>query len=158
MDPEIKKQALREVTYGLYIVSAIADGVAGADTVNWLSQASFSPPLVMVGIKQDSNLHAAVDKSGSLVINILSASQKEIAQDFFRATTVEENKLNGHSFTVGVTGAPVLDEVYAYLECQVRDKVALGDHTVVIAEVVEAGHRREDWPLEMWGTGWLYGG
>ncbi len=38
------------------------------------------------------------------------------------------------------------------------DKVALGDHTVFVAEVVNAEHRRDERPLEMRGTGWFYGG
>ena len=38
------------------------------------------------------------------------------------------------------------------------DNVALGDHTVFVAEVVDAGHRRQDEPLEMWPTNWFYGG
>jgi len=45
------------------------------------------------------------------------------------------------------------------MHCQTAtDKVVLGDHTVFAAEVVDAGHRREDKPLEVWPTHWFYGG
>ena len=44
MDPDVKKETLRQITYGMYIVTSMADDVVGADTVNWLSQASFDPP------------------------------------------------------------------------------------------------------------------
>ena len=38
------------------------------------------------------------------------------------------------------------------------DKLAIGDHTIFVGEVIAAEHRLEDKPLEMWGTGWFYGG
>lgn len=158
MDPDIKKQALRQITYGLYVMSSASDDVVSAGTVNWLSQASFDPPLVMASAKADSGLHAAVEKSGTFAVNFLSASQKQFAEDFFRPTNIEGNLINGHAFKPGTTGAPVLDEVYAYIECKVTDKLAMGDHTVFVGEVIAAEHRREDKPLEMWGTGWFYGG
>ena len=52
----------------------------------------------------------------------------------------------------------MLDEVYAYVECRVSGKMAVGDHTVFAGEVVAAEHRRDDRPLEMWDTVWFYGG
>jgi flavin reductase (DIM6/NTAB) family NADH-FMN oxidoreductase RutF len=51
VDSQIKKQTLRLLNYGLYVVTAAdKDGVA-AGSVNWLSQVSFQPPLVMAAIK-----------------------------------------------------------------------------------------------------------
>ena len=158
MDPDIKKKALRQITYGLYVMSSSSGDDINAGTVNWLSQASFNPPLVMVAAKVDSGLHATVEKSGTFAVNFLSASQKQFAEDFFRPSTVEGNKINGHPFKPGETGAPVLDEVYAYIECKVTVKLAIGDHTIFVGEVIAAEHRLEDKPLEMWGTGWFYGG
>jgi|TARA_B100001971_G_scaffold208553_1_gene230564 flavin reductase (DIM6/NTAB) family NADH-FMN oxidoreductase RutF len=158
MDPDKKKVALRQISYGLYIVSSEHDKVIGADTVNWLSQASFDPPLIMVAIKADSNLHTATKGSGSFAVNILSSSQKDLAQDFFRPTSAEGSKLNGHSFRKETTGSPILEEVYAYAECKVVGEIALGDHTIFAGEVIEAEHIREDQPLEMTATGWYYGG
>ena len=158
MDADVKKKVLRQITYGLYVASASADGQMSAGTVNWVSQASFGPPLVMMGVKKDSGLHETVKKSNSFVVNILSADQKQFAEDFFRPTVVEGNVINGHAFTTGVTGGAVLDEVYSYFECKVTGSVEQGDHSVFVGEVVEVGNRRDDEPLEMWGTGWFYGG
>ena len=158
MEPDIRKQSLRQITYGLYVLSARSEEAAGAGTVDWLSQASFNPPLIMVAAKADSGIHSVIEKSGAFAVNFLSADQKSMAEDFFRPTEVDGNKINGHEFTAGSTGSPVLDSVYAYVECRVSDKLAVGDLTVFVDEVVDAGHRRDDKPLEMWGTAWFYGG
>ena len=158
MDADVKKKVLRQITYGLYVASAADGDMVSAGTVNWLSQASFGPPLVMMGVKKDSGLHETVKRSNSFVVNILSADQKQLAEDFFRPTTVEGNLVNGHPFQPGTTGAPVLDEAYSYFECRVTGSLEQGDHSVFVGEVIEAGNRRDDKPLEMWGTGWFYGG
>ena len=158
MDADVKKKVLRQISYGMYVVSAAAENVVSAGTVNWLSQASFSPPLVMVGVKKDSGLHEAVKSSNTFAVNILAADQKQFAEDFFRPSNVEGKTVNGHPFTPGVTGAPILDEVYSYFECKVTGAIEQGDHSVFVGEVVEVGSRKEDKPLEMWDTGWFYGG
>lgn len=160
MDAETRKQVLRRLTYGLYVLTAAHGPETAAGTVNWLSQASFNPPLVMVGIKADSRLHALVERSGAFAVNVLGADQKDAAQAFFRPTQVAGNTINGYAFRPGpATGSPVLGVVPAWFEARVTDAVKRGDHTVFVAEVVEAALQDPAArPLEMWDTGWFYGG
>jgi flavin reductase (DIM6/NTAB) family NADH-FMN oxidoreductase RutF len=160
MDPAVKRQALRLLTYGLYVVTARADGELAAGTVNWLTQCSFAPPLVAVGVKEDSHLGPLISRAGAFAVNILGADQRGLAQDFFRPTRLEDGRLNGHAFAPGpATGAPVLEEVPAWFEARVVETVRRGDHALVVGEVVEAGVRDGSArPLEMWDTGWFYGG
>jgi len=58
------------------------------------------------------------------------------------------------------TGAPILDQAVAYLECEVRQEVALGGTTLFIGEIVDAGFQAaEDTPvLRMEDTRMSYGG
>jgi flavin reductase (DIM6/NTAB) family NADH-FMN oxidoreductase RutF len=60
MDADAKKTALRMIPYVL--TADGSDGIAAA-TVNWVTQASFAPPLVAVGVKVDSGIHAAIQSS-----------------------------------------------------------------------------------------------
>lgn len=160
MDPEVKKKTLRLLTYGLYVLTATAGEEVAAGTVNWLSQASFTPPLVMVGVKADSRLHALIERSHRFAVNILAADQKDVASAFFRPSQVEGHRINGYPFEPGPeTNAPLLLDLPAWFEARVTDAVKRGDHTVFVAEVVNAGLRRpEARPLVMWDTGWFYGG
>jgi len=158
MNPEAKKKALRMITYGLYILTSKSGDRYSAGTVNWLSQSSFEPPLVMVGVKRDSGLHSTISESGVFAVNILASDQKEIASAFFKPTSVENDKINGYRFEQGETGAPLLVDLPAFFECRVVDKVERGDHTIFVGEVINAGVRKEAKPLVMWDTGWFYGG
>ncbi len=160
MDPEAKKQALRLLNYGLYVVTAVEGEDVAAGSVTWLSQASFEPPLVMVGVKKESGLHALIERSGEFAVNILAAGQKEAASAFFRPTELDDGKVNGYAFEPGPeTGAPLLVDLPAWFEARVTDVVKRGDHTVFVAQVVDAGLREaETESMVLRDTGWSYGG
>ncbi len=73
---------------------------------------------------------------------------------------MEDGKINGYAFEDGPeTGAPLLTDTPYWFECRVTDTVARGDHTVYVAEVVNAGVRNaEAVPLLLRDTGMNYGG
>lgn len=160
MDEDVKRQVLRRISYGMYVMTARADGVPVASTLTWLSQCSFHPPLVMVGVQSSSRMHEAVEKSGSLAVHVLSGGQAEIARRFFRPPDAEDGTLHGLAWQPGpATGAPILSELPAWFEAKVTDRVARGDHTVYVCEVVGAGAKEPDFrPLALASTPWNYGG
>jgi len=160
MDEDARRKVLRQVPYGMYVMTAIEEGAPAASTLTWLSQCSFHPPLVMIGIQTNSLMHAAVEKSGAVAVNFLAADQKEIAERFFKPPKVEDRTLHGLPFEPGpVTGAPLLPDLPAWLETRVVDRVTRGDHEVFVCEVVGAGIRRSDFaPLLLAATPWSYGG
>lgn len=159
MDERAKKAAFRMISYGLYVLTAADDDRIAAGTVTWLSQASFVPPLVMVGIKVGSSLHTAIEASQKFAVNILGAEQKEVAQAFFRPSQVSGSTINGYPFEMGKTGAPLLTNVPARLEARVVNAVKRGDHTVFIGEILDATVRdATQEPLVLRDTGWSYGG
>ena len=65
-----------EATYGLYVATAKQGDQAAAATVNWLSQASFQPPLVMMAVKADSGLHALLSQGATVAVNILGPTRR----------------------------------------------------------------------------------
>jgi flavin reductase (DIM6/NTAB) family NADH-FMN oxidoreductase RutF len=160
MDPAQKKLALRAINYGLHILTAVEGDQYGAAGVNWLTQASFDPPLVVAAVKADSDSHAIIERTGGFAVNVLGEDQLDIGKAFFRTTRVEDGKLNGYAFEPGPeTGAPLLLDTAYWFECRVTDTVKRGDHTVFVAEVVNAGVRDESAvPLLLRATGMNYGG
>ncbi len=160
MDPQIKKHTLRLLSYGLHVVTATHGNNVAAGSISWISQASFVPPLVMVAIKKDSGLHGLVELSGAFAVNVLASNQKEVAAAFFRPTEVQDGKLNGYDYEAGPeTGAPLLLDLAAWFEVRVVDVVKRGDHSVFLAEVINAGLRDpEAEPMVLRDTGWSYAG
>ncbi len=153
-----RRQALGMIPYALYVVGVGRGGDVGAYTANWISQASFEPPLLMLAVKRDARHHALIEKHGVLAVNILDDGQKSMAAAFMRWKDPAEGTIGGYPYTTGVTGAPILPDAAASVECRVRRIVPGGDHDVVVAEVVETVARREARPLLLSDTGWSYGG
>jgi flavin reductase (DIM6/NTAB) family NADH-FMN oxidoreductase RutF len=158
MDPAAKKKALRLITYGLYVATSRHGEDFAAGTINWVSQSSFTPALVMAGIKVDSRLHTVIAESGVFAIHIVAKDQKDFATTFFKGADRQGDKISGFTFETGSSGAPILIDAPAWFECRVLEKVARGDHTIYVGEVVGAGVRREAEPLTLRDTGFFYGG
>ena len=143
MDEQAKKTALRRIPYGLFLLTARNGDEIASGTVNWVTQTSFKPPMVAVGIKQDSHPYGVVKASGSFALNALGSDQKDVAQAFFGTVKPEGDKLGPVTFTDGATGSPVIKEAPAYWECRVVGVLEQGDHHVFLGEVVEAGVNSE---------------
>jgi flavin reductase (DIM6/NTAB) family NADH-FMN oxidoreductase RutF len=161
MDEEAKRQVLRQVPYGMFVMTATAGGKPAASTLTWMSQCSFHPPLVMIGVQSNSLTHAAIEKSGTLAVNFLAENQREIAEKFFRPPEdADSGHLHGLPCEPGPeTGSPLLTDLPAWIEARVTDRVERGDHTVYVCEVVGAGARESDFqPLLLASTSWNYGG
>jgi len=55
------------------------DGRISSATVNWVTQASFKPPLVAVGVKSDSQVHDIIKTAGYFALNVLGKGQQGAA-------------------------------------------------------------------------------
>lgn len=159
MDEQAKKTALRKIPYGLFVVGVKRGDEVNASTITWLSQCSFNPPLVMVAMKVGTSAHEAIKSERVFSVNVLRRGQQDVAAHFFKPAHRVGNKLGDYTYKTVRTGAPILEDAIAWWECEVREVVEIGDHHVVIGEVVEAGvHDTEAAPLLLAETGWHYGG
>lgn len=140
MDENAKKTALRMIPYGLYVMTAEdKDGRISAATVNWVTQASFKPPLVAVGVKADSQIHDIIKTAGNFALNVLGKGQQGAAYAFFKPAERDGQKISGEPFRAGSTGAPVLENTPAFVECRLVTTVEEGDHSIFVGKVVDAG-------------------
>jgi flavin reductase (DIM6/NTAB) family NADH-FMN oxidoreductase RutF len=144
MDPNTRKTTLRMIPYGLYVLTAAhADGRVAAATVNWVTQASFEPPLVAVGVKADSHAHALIKESSAFALNVLGKGQQAVAYTFFKPAERQGQTISGQPFRAGTTGAPILTDLPAFIECTLEATVEKGDHSVFVGKVVDAGLVRQ---------------
>ena len=159
MDLQAKRIALRKIPHGVYVVGVKQDSQLNAFTATWLTQVSFTPPLVALGVKKGSHSLAMIQQDRVFSVHLLGKDQKQLAEHFVKPATVVGEKLKDVRHRPGKTGAPVLDEAIAYVECELREIAnEHGDHAIVIGEVVEAGVRQDVPALTLMDTGWHYGG
>jgi flavin reductase (DIM6/NTAB) family NADH-FMN oxidoreductase RutF len=159
MNLQARKETLRMLSNGVYVMTACSGERYGGATVTWVSQASFKPPLVMAAVRRDSNLFQCLSESGAAAIHIVAAGQKDMAQRFFTPTVVESGCMNGEPFRLSNRALPILENAPAYVECAVRQILAdVGDHAIVLLEVMEAESHGQVRPLTVAESPWQYGG
>ena len=161
MDEDAKKTALRMIPYGMYVLTSKSqDGQeVSAATVNWLTQTSFAPPLVAVGVKGDSTAHAHITDTGGFAVNLIGKDELDTAFTFFKSLEREGDSIGGQAFVAGPeTGCALLTNSPAWWECKVVSQLDQGDHTLFLGEVLEAGTRAEDQTILMRDHNLNYGG
>ena len=158
MDEQIKKKALWMLTYGVYVIGTKDGASVHAFTATWLSQASFKPPLVMLGVLADGRSAHAIRQTKLFSVSILGEGQKETAQNFFKCPDPKDGKFGTVAYEIGTNGCPIIKDAPAFLECRVVEVLAKGDHLVVVGEVTESGFKGEKAPLLLSSTPWKYGG
>ncbi len=139
MDPNAKKTTLRMIPYGLYVLTAASGDRVAAATVNWVTQASFEPPLVAVGVKIDSHAHPLIKETRAFALNVLGKGQQAMAFTFFKPADKQGHTISGEPYRPGTTGAPILASTPAYIECTLETTVEMGDHSIFVGRVVDAG-------------------
>ncbi|MGH2533543.1 MAG: flavin reductase family protein [Thermomicrobiales bacterium] len=160
MDQEAKKTVLRQLTYGLYAVTARHGDERGVFTANWLSQASFEPPLVMVSVEIDSSTLPIIRQSGRFTVCPLVTGQKELAGALGRPKKRAGDKFETVGLEVVETDAGdlALAVSLGYVVCKVRWEMPAGDSVVILGEVVEARVLDEGDSLTMREAGFRHAG
>jgi flavin reductase (DIM6/NTAB) family NADH-FMN oxidoreductase RutF len=131
-------------------------------TINWVTQLSFDPKLVGVSVEREAFTHELVVDGGVFSVNLVAQEDRAIVRKFTKPVDVDldAHTLNGFAFHDGATGAPILDQAVAFLDCEVRQTVELGGHSLFLGEIVDCGFQLdEETPvLSMADTRMNYGG
>jgi len=159
MDETAKKTVLRGIPYGLFALTVASDGENHALTVNWITQASFEPPMVAVALENDSNGLAMIHNARAFALCAFGPEQQGLAARLGRASARHPAKLAGVPTSPGPqTGSPLLAAAAGWLECRLVATLPSGDHTLVLGEVVEAGASHAAPFLTLAETGMKYAG
>ena len=129
MDEEAKSTALKQVTYGLYLVGSRAGDELNVMTANWLTQTSFDPPYVAVAIQEDAHTRKLIDAGKVFNIQNVPSGAKDLLLKFVKPAERVGNKVEGEDYTEApATKTPVLAAALSYVECEVEHTIPTGSH------------------------------
>jgi flavin reductase (DIM6/NTAB) family NADH-FMN oxidoreductase RutF len=148
----------RRLSAGVYVIG-VADGERrNAFTAAWLSQVSFDPLLLALSVNPSHASWPLLLAGGGFLVNVLSREQLDLARHFGTQSARDVDKLSGITWRPGSSGAPILDGALAWLDCRLVQRVAAGDHEIVLARPVAGEILRPDAaPLLYADTGELDG-
>ncbi len=158
LDLEAKKVLLRKIPHGLFICGVRENEDVNGFTASWVTQGSFDPPLVVMGVRADGSSHAIIQRTRKFSLNVLREDQKDLAAVFFKPQKGLGGRFESAPYTFGPCGLPILENSIGAIECELVGEVEKGDHTVFVAEVKSARLIEDCNSLILSSTGWSYGG
>ena len=137
---------LFKISYGLYVLTAEADGVYGGCMINTLSQQTSAPEKFSVTVNKANFTHELIPKSGKFAVAVLSRSTSfELIKGFGMRSGKDADKFEGVPFVTAENGCKVPTEgVLGYFEMAVEDSIDFGSHTMFVAKRTDTVALAED--------------
>ena len=139
VDDELLNKVTWKIPNALALVGSRAGDERNAMTASWITQLSMDPVLIGVGVDNDAVTHRLISDGGSFTVNLWDAADTKVFVKFSKPATDDGDALNGRTVRPATTGAPVLEDALAWMDCEVRHSLDLGTHTLFVGEVVDAG-------------------
>lgn len=140
------RDALRHFPAGVTLVTLSAGGARHGLTVSAFASVSPEPPLVAVMIDHQHRAHQLLERPDAVfAVNILAEDQRELS-DRFAWSKESEDRFAVGRWTVAATGAPVLEDAVAWLDCTIFSRHAAGTHSLYIGRVEASAVPRPDAP------------
>jgi 3-hydroxy-9,10-secoandrosta-1,3,5(10)-triene-9,17-dione monooxygenase reductase component len=129
--PERMREVLGTFATGVVIVTALADKPLGFTCQSFVSQ-SLDPPLVSFSAARTSTTWPQIRTVGRFCVNVLAHDQHELSELF---ALPGADRFAHIQWTPSPLGAPILDGVSAWIDCELAAEHDAGDHTIVLGAV-----------------------
>lgn len=141
VDPEAMRDTLRFWASGVSVVTSAAGEESNGLTVSAFNSLSLEPPLILVCVHKDSNTIPMIEESGIFAVSILNSEQAHLSDRFAgRIPLAEgEDRFTGVDTFTAMTGAPILKDAVAWLDCRVHTRHDGSTHWIYIGQVVATG-------------------
>jgi flavin reductase (DIM6/NTAB) family NADH-FMN oxidoreductase RutF len=134
------RRAVGRFATGVCVVTAVDERMDHAMTANALTSVSIDPLLVLVCVETEARFHDAIMAAGEWAVSMLDATARPAATWLATRGRPLHGQLDRVPFRRGpLTGAPLLDQAVAWLECRTYAVYPGGDHSIVVGEVVSVG-------------------
>jgi flavin reductase (DIM6/NTAB) family NADH-FMN oxidoreductase RutF len=151
VDADQFRQLLGRFATGVTVVTTrSASGAPLGMTASSLASVSLDPPLVLVAVDRNNDMHDALKTAPHFAINILTADQEILSRRF---ASTDPNRFDGVGYREGRNRLPLLNDVVAHIECAMHAAVPGGDHTVYFG-LVTGGEVTDARPLIYFRSGY----
>src|SRR5215471_12329860 len=117
---------------GVTIVTAMDGDEPVGMAANSFTSLSLDPPLVLFCVADSSSTWPRMRAAEKYAVNILGEEHEHVSRLFAQKGA---DRFGQTSWHVGVSGAPVLDEAIAYIDCELEAEYPGGDHKIIVCRV-----------------------
>jgi flavin reductase (DIM6/NTAB) family NADH-FMN oxidoreductase RutF len=131
------KEAMSTFATGVTVVSGLEDGRPVGFTCQSFVSLSIDPPFVAVAPARSSTSWPRIAKGGIFCVNVLGDHQGELGSRF---AVSGGDKFDGVAWhPASATGAPVIEDTLAWVDCRLELVHDAGDHELIIGRVLDLG-------------------
>jgi flavin reductase (DIM6/NTAB) family NADH-FMN oxidoreductase RutF len=139
------RDALRHFPAGVTIVTIRAGEEVHGLTVSAFASVSTEPPLVVTVIDHKHKAYELLERPDAVfAVSILREDQSLLSDRF--AWLREGDRFAAGSWGIAATGAPVLADALAWVDCTVNARYPAGTHSIYLGEVVASAVPTPDGP------------
>lgn len=136
-NPENLKEALRTLGGGVSIVSAGEGDLRSGATVTSATALSVDPPRMLVSLNRASSTWPVVERFRHFAVNIVGSSHQSLANRFAGIGGIKgAERYHGAEWTTLASGAPVLEDAVAALDCEVEEAIERHSHVIIIGKLL----------------------
>jgi flavin reductase (DIM6/NTAB) family NADH-FMN oxidoreductase RutF len=148
MDRESYCAIMRHQAGAVAVIAVGAPGHRAGLTATAFCSLSDAPPTILACVNRNASAHDAIQQLGYFSVNLLASDQQDVAACFSgRAGLRGEARFRGQDWSTLVTGAPVLDNSLATLDCQLSEQHSFSTHSIFVGRVMDGRVRAEAAPL-----------
>jgi flavin reductase len=130
------RDAMARLGAAVNIITTDGPAGRGGFTASAVCSVTDEPPTLLVCMNRNATAAPRLKENGTICVNVVAASQKEVAMVFAGVTKCPmEERFDAGSWTTLATGAPALDGAVESFDCRVVEIVEKGTHAVIFAEV-----------------------
>ena len=149
--PRPIRTVLGHFATGVVLVTAIDGDEPVGMACNSFTSVSLEPPLVLFCAAKSSTTWPRIQAAGKWAANILDEDGEEICRLFAQKGA---DRFAHIAYTPGRTGAPILEDALAFVDCETIAEHDAGDHVIVVGRVLELGYQPEGKPLLFYRGGY----
>lgn len=128
---------MRELACGVSIVTAGRDNEWAGMTATSVSSLSLEPPTILVCINRSASIVPFLERYWHFAVSFLTAGQQGLAQRFAGGDGFQGlDRFRAGNWSTLDSGAPVLDDALAVLDCKLEELIPRHSHLIVIGRVV----------------------
>ena len=143
----MNNNVFKNLSYGVYIVSAKADEKYTGCVVNSIMQITSEPAYIALSVNHQNYTNEIISRTKRFAVSILSEKSAPLSIGTFGFRSGRDfDKFSIISYDI-IDDLPIIKDACGYLICEITDKIETSTHTLFMAKVLNGNLLNDEKPM-----------
>lgn len=130
------RNVMRKYASSVVVITARSGGQKNGLTATAMCSLSTDPQSILVCVNKDASATELILQSRCFAVNVLAEDQQGIARRFSTPKLPAHQRFSGACWHELSSGAPILADALANLDCEVATHILYGTHYVFVGRIL----------------------